>query len=36
MLTPNLSYANLKDSYLFYYIAQKTRAYLEASPDKHL
>lgn len=36
MITPNLNYANLKDSYLFYNIAQKTRAYLEANPDKRL
>lgn len=36
MITPNLSYANLKDSYLFYNIAQKTKAYLEANPDKRL
>ena len=35
-MTPNTNYANLKDSYLFYNIAQKTKAYLEASPDKHL
>ena len=36
MITPNLNYANLKDSYLFYNIAQKTKAYLEANPDKRL
>ena len=36
MITPNMSYANLKDSYLFYNIAQKTKAYLEANPDKRL
>ena len=36
MLTPNLSYANLKESYLFYHIAQKTKAYLAEHPDKHL
>ena len=36
MLTPNLSYANLKESYLFYHIAQKTKAYLEAHPEAHL
>lgn len=35
-MTPNINYANLKDSYLFYNIAQKTKAYLEANPDKHL
>ena len=36
MLTPNLHYADLKDSYLFYRIAQKTAAYLEAHPGVHL
>ena len=36
MMTPNLHYAELKDSYLFYRIAQKTKAYTEANPDKHL
>ena len=36
MLKPNLSYANLKESYLFYNIAQKTKAYLEAHPDNRL
>ena len=36
MITPNMHYANLKDSYLFYNIAQKTKAYLEAHPDKKL
>ena len=35
-MTPNTNYANLKDSYLFYNISQKTKAYLEANPDKHL
>lgn len=35
-MTPNTNYANLKDSYLFYNIAQKTKAYLEANPDKQL
>lgn len=35
-MTPNTNYANLKDSYLFYNIAQKTKAYLEANPDKRL
>ena len=29
MLTPNMNYANLKDSYLFFNIAKKTKAYLE-------
>lgn len=36
MITPNTHYADLKDSYLFFNIAQKTKAYLEANPDKHL
>ena len=36
MLTPNLSYANLKESYLFFHIARKTGAYLEEHPDQHL
>ena len=36
MLTPNLSYANLKESYLFYHIAQKTKAYLAEHPDARL
>lgn len=36
MLTPNLSYANLKESYLFYHIAQKTKAYLGEHPGTHL
>ena len=36
MITPNTHYADLKDSYLFYNIAQKTKAYLTANPDKHL
>lgn len=36
MITPNTNYKNLKDSYLFYNIAQKTKAYLENNPDKKL
>ena len=36
MLTPNLSYANLKESYLFYHIAQKTKAYLADHPGTRL
>lgn len=36
MITPNTHYADLKDSYLFYNIAQKTKAYLAENPDKHL
>lgn len=35
-MTPNTNYSNLKDSYLFYNIAQKTKAYLEAHPGRHL
>ena len=35
-MIPNKNYENLKDSYLFYNIAQKTRAYLEKNPDKKL
>ena len=31
-----MHYADLKSSYLFYNIAQKTKAYLEANPDKRL
>ena len=36
MLQPNKNYANLKDSYLFYNIAQKTKAFQEEHPDKKL
>ena len=36
MLTPNKNYANLKDSYLFYNISQKVKAYQQAHPDAHL
>ncbi|SDA29768.1 LL-diaminopimelate aminotransferase apoenzyme [Ruminococcus sp. YE71] len=36
MLKPNMFYADLKDSYLFYNIAQKTKKYLEENPGKHL
>jgi LL-diaminopimelate aminotransferase len=36
MITPNMHYADLKDSYLFYNIAQKTKAYLLAHPGTHL
>lgn len=35
-MIPNTNYKNLKDSYLFYNIAQKTKAYLEEHPDKKL
>lgn len=36
MITPNMHYADLKDSYLFYNIAQKTKAYLAENPGVHL
>ena len=36
MITPNMNYANLKDSYLFFNIAQKVKAYLEKNPGKHI
>lgn len=36
MIKPNLFYANLKDSYLFYNIAQKVNAYSAIHPDAHL
>ena len=36
MLKPNVSYANLKESYLFHRIAKKTGAYLEEHPGTHL
>lgn len=36
MIKPNMHYANLKDSYLFYNIGQKTKAYLAGNPDKTL
>ena len=36
MTSPNMHYADLKESYLFYNIAQKTKAYLEANPDTYL
>ena len=35
-MIPNTNYRNLKDSYLFYNIAQKTKAYLTEHPDSHL
>ena len=34
--TERMNYQNLKESYLFYNIAQKTKAYLEAHPGAHL
>lgn len=36
MLKPNTHYSELKDSYLFYNIAQKTKAYTETHPGTHL
>ncbi len=35
-MIPNMHYADLKDSYLFYHIAQKTQAYRKAHPGTHL
>ncbi len=35
-MIPNTNYGNLKDSYLFYNIAQKVKAYSAANPDKKL
>ncbi len=35
-MKPNMHYADLKDSYLFYHIAQKTKAYLDGHPGAHL
>lgn len=36
MLTPNMNYANLKNSYLFFNISQKLKAYQAEHPDHHL
>lgn len=36
MINPNMHYANLKDSYLFFNIAQKTGAYLKDHPGTRL
>ena len=36
MMTPNMHYQELKESYLFHHIAQKTAAYLGAHPGTHL
>jgi len=36
MITLNTHYAELKDSYLFYRIAQKVSVYLREHPDTHL
>ena len=35
-MTPNMHYSELKDSYLFFNIAQKIKAYLKAHPGEHL
>lgn len=35
-MLPNMNYANLKDSYLFYHIAKKTEAYSERYSFKHI
>ena len=35
-MKPNTNYRNLKESYLFYNIAQKTAAYQQAHPGAHL
>lgn len=35
-MRPNTNYSNLKDSYLFYNIEQRTKSYLVEHPDKHL
>ena len=35
-MIPNTNYKELKDSYLFYNIAQKTAAYTKENPDRHL
>lgn len=36
MIIPNRHYAELKDSYLFYHVAQKTKAYLSEHPGAKL
>lgn len=36
MTKPNMNYASLKDSYLFYNISQKIAAYLEEHPGTHI
>ena len=35
-MIPNTNYQNLKESYLFYHIAQKIKTYLEKHPGSHL
>ena len=36
MIRPNTHYSELKDSYLFFGISKKVRAYQEAHPDAHI
>ena len=36
MIKPNMHYADLKDSYLFFGIAQKVKKYSESNPDKKI
>lgn len=36
MIKPNMNYADLKDSYLFFRIGQKTKKYSENNPEKKL
>ena len=36
MIRPNVHYSELKDSYLFYNIAQKTKAYVEQHTEAKL
>ena len=36
MTKPNMNYANLKDSYLFFNIAQKVKKYTAENPDKKI
>lgn len=36
MIKPNMNYANLKDSYLFFRIAQKVKKYSIENPDKKI
>lgn len=36
MIKPNMHYADLKESYFFYNITQKTQAFLRENPGRHL
>ena len=36
MITPNMHYADLQESYLFFHIARKTNAYLQEHPQARL